>query len=179
MTLNRETIDLQATGPPVDWIDTLERTLVGARRIRELLTTRLRELDLGEPEFSLLWILASTEPAISQREIARRLAISAAQVCGLVERLRKRELIRGERDPSDRRRQCWRLTEPGAKMFRSATEKLADWIAHCDRQIAGDEKERLDRSLTVLEEATLQTPALSIATDEDKTEMEFRSGKAA
>lgn len=188
MTLYRENSDLRKTRPPADWIDTFQQTLVGSRRIRELIATRLSRLDLSEPEFSLLWILAVTErrcgdsspdQAISQREIARQLAISAAQVCGLVERMRQRELICSKRDPSDRRRQCWRLTDRGAAMFRSATERLTDWTDRCDGEIAPEEKVALDRSLTVIEQITRQSIMLQITHEEDTTETEFRSGKAA
>ncbi len=74
---------------------------------------------LSEPEFRLLWLLfpaaesaAAAEPALDQTALARRLAVSTAQVSALVERLRAAGCI-AVAPASDRRRQLWRLTPAG------------------------------------------------------------------
>lgn len=178
MTARSENTNPLESDTPAVWIDTVQHTLIGSRRIRELITARLRRIELGESEFSLLWLLGTIDQgsaagsgrAISQREIARRLAISAAQVCGLVERLRIRGLICGRRDRSDRRRQCWRLTDAGEAIFRGAIDRLADWTDACERAIGPRNKSSLDKCLMVVEQLARQA-----VHDDDSTETNTQS----
>src|SRR4051812_9473482 len=67
--------------------------------------------DLTDQEFYALWLCDDGALAArGQGEVAMALGVSAAQMSGLVERLRKRDLLQVERLGTDRRRQTWRLT---------------------------------------------------------------------
>jgi DNA-binding MarR family transcriptional regulator len=73
---------------------------------------------VGETEFRLLWELYTSQgteaaPTFDQAELADRLAVSAAQVSGVVERLRRSQLIARPAVDGDRRRQFWQLTPAG------------------------------------------------------------------
>jgi DNA-binding MarR family transcriptional regulator len=76
---------------------------------------------VGESEFRLLWELHTAcadagMASFDQAELADRLAVSAAQVSGMVERLRRSQLIARPAVDGDRRRQYWRLTAAGDEL---------------------------------------------------------------
>lgn len=76
---------------------------------------------VGEAEFRLLWELHTTHAGaaaapLDQAELADRLAVSAAQVSGVVERLRSSQLIARPSVDGDRRRQYWQLTAAGNEL---------------------------------------------------------------
>ena len=79
---------------------------------------------IGETDFRLLWDLfaadaqATAMPMFDQAALAERLAISAAQVSGMVERLRARNLVSRPSIDGDRRRQFWQLTASGQTLVR-------------------------------------------------------------
>ncbi len=87
---------------------------------------------LGESEFRVLWLLfqhqhgrARQSQALDQTELAERLAVSAAQLSGLVERLRKREMLDRVLDGGDRRRQLWRLAPAGEALVLAVVASVA------------------------------------------------------
>ena len=79
---------------------------------------------VGETEFRLMWTLFPVEespspmPRCDQAELAERLAVSAAQVSCVVERLRGSQLLERDAAEGDRRRQVWRLTAAGLALVR-------------------------------------------------------------
>lgn len=96
--------------------DACRQAVAGKLAVRQL--ARWAEgFGLGETDFRLLWTLFADgdcgAAAPDQAELAARLAVSAAQVSGGVERLRVRQLIEPGASPGDRRRQVWRLAGPG------------------------------------------------------------------
>jgi DNA-binding MarR family transcriptional regulator len=69
----------------------------------------------------LLWELFtahedSTAATFDQAALADRLAVSAAQVSGVVERLRRSQLIARPAVDGDRRRQFWQVTAAGDEL---------------------------------------------------------------
>jgi DNA-binding MarR family transcriptional regulator len=80
---------------------------------------------VSETEFRLLWLLfASDEQTrrcarspLDQCELAKQLAVSPAQVSGVVERLRTLVLVERVTCQGDRRRQCWQLTTAGRALI--------------------------------------------------------------
>ena len=80
----------------------------------------IREQPVNETEFRLLWLLfqherrdSSRRTALDQGELAAGLALSPAQISGLVERLQACALISHVTHGFDRRRQLWRLAPAG------------------------------------------------------------------
>ena len=95
----------------------------------------VRAFDVGETEFRLLWLLQdgagqSPEfPHVDQSCLAQQLAVSPAQVSGLVERLQSRGLLEHQSCDDDRRRQLWRLTAAGRELIAGVVAALARSVA--------------------------------------------------
>lgn len=99
------------------------------RSLRACLADAGKSHSLTGTEVQLLYRCASTPDGIAQRELAAALAISPAQVSGLVERLRSRALIVGHRPAEDRRRQVWKLTGRGGEVFQEVMAGVAPGLA--------------------------------------------------
>lgn len=96
--------------------------------VRRALADALSQAQLSENEFLVLAAYEAHENPPSQRELADRLAVSPAQISAIVERLRQRTWIDSQRDPHDRRRQQWSLTEAGVQVVHAAGEAItARW----------------------------------------------------
>jgi DNA-binding MarR family transcriptional regulator len=63
---------------------------------------------------------------IDQRELATRLAVSQAQVSGVVQRLQVNGYIEGLSDREDRRRQLWRLAASGETLIQQVLERVRE-----------------------------------------------------
>lgn len=105
--------------------------VAGKLALREI-GTWIEGIGVSETEFRLLWLLfqhehgeESRSTALDQAELAERLAVSAAQVSGVIERLRQRELVDRVPDVSDRRRQQWRLASSGETLVRTIIANVA------------------------------------------------------
>jgi len=99
-------------------LDTLCRRIADGRRLARRLALALREHELGEAEFRLLWLLLKTERAsLEQSLLVEELGLSPAQVSALVERLRSQKMIAPVVASKDRRRKLWQLTASGRKNF--------------------------------------------------------------
>ncbi len=133
------------------WLGLAERIVVCGRELREVLRRLAARQGLSEPEISTLWAcLGDQREGMDQRELASRLAISAAQVSGLVESLRAGGLLAGHRDQRDRRRQVWRLTPAGQAALRTAVADLADWAGRLEQRLQAGSSATLTRALDEL-----------------------------
>ncbi len=97
------------------------------RRAARALAQWCERVDLGEPEFQVLWCLREGMLCgLDQTTLVRRLTISPAQVSATVERLRTRGWIQQQSAPGDRRRNLWYLSPLGndvlAMLLESAHE---------------------------------------------------------
>ncbi len=128
------------------------------RRLREELAKIAERHAMTEPEFHLLWYcsLARSRPP-SQNDLAQGLAISPAQVSGLVEELRQKQWIAGHRAPTDRRRQVWQLTELGTSILISATREASALASQVLGYLTRDEQDVVLQSLSCLGEALRRT----------------------
>ena len=94
------------------------RAIVDGRRAARALACWMRQFELSEPEFLVLWCLRGTASAgLDQSTIAENLALSPAQVSATVERLRIRGCIAREEVSGDRRRHLWRLSASGCALL--------------------------------------------------------------
>ncbi|MFT4038501.1 MAG: MarR family transcriptional regulator [Thermomicrobiales bacterium] len=88
--------------------------------------------------------------ATSPGELARKWRVTPAVITGIIDRLERRELVRREPDPHDRRRLQLALTAAGEQvghgLERELTEALAGHFAACTPQ----ELAELERSLQLL-----------------------------
>lgn len=140
------------SGPPAgDWIDPAIELVAWGRRLGRALAGGAKEQGLSETQFQLLWLLGTlAEPLSSQAELARELALSPAQVSGLLEELRSRGLVTGRSAKSDRRRRLWRLTPAGFARRFAVAARLAQKITPAERSFteaaAGLLRSQADRS---------------------------------
>jgi DNA-binding MarR family transcriptional regulator len=106
--------------------------------------------------------------ASSPGELARRWQVTPAVITGIIDRLERRELVRREPDPDDRRRLRLALTDTGlaasALVERALTEELAAQLTKASpRQLAelGRALDLLQRTFAALEEQTPQRAGMS------------------
>jgi DNA-binding MarR family transcriptional regulator len=105
------------------------QAVAGKLAVRQL-AAWARPFGVSETEFRLLWLLVSDgsvrgSSANDQADLAERLAVSAAQVSAVVERLRVAGLVEGDRQSSDRRRRLWRPTSQGFALVDGVVTRVA------------------------------------------------------
>jgi len=126
------------------------------RLLRVWLTERLGVRGLSDGDFWVLWLCSRAAPnGFVQHELAAATGVSAAQMSGLVERLRQHGLLAGCRGDRDRRRQYWRLTTAGEDLLREIQAEIdlefETWEGTCpvqDRQALIGSIRRLSETVT-------------------------------
>lgn len=112
--------------------------------------------------FSVLTTLRDFGP-LAQHDIAARLGINRSHLVGYVDELERRDAVRRQRDPADRRRQVVSLTPSGEALL---------------AQLQGPIDQAQDRFLAVLSDqqrATLMGLLLRVLEHEDQTAGAHRS----
>lgn len=102
-------------------------------QLLQCLKVGARVRHLSEIECRALWIChRNAVSGANQTELARDLGLSATYTSELLDSLRNRGLIRGERRPPDRRRQFWLLTKDGIRQIVPLAEELDDLLLATD-----------------------------------------------
>ena len=144
--------------------DRAQQTLALLPVLRRWVTARVRwvgaDADLSLRQYAAL--TGISQGASSPGELARLWQVTPAVITGIIDRLERRELVRREPDPKDRRRLRLALTEAGlaASMLveRALTEELAAQLAQATPQELaelGRALELLQRTFAALEEQAL------------------------
>jgi DNA-binding MarR family transcriptional regulator len=121
-------VDLNATSHLDVCLQLLEKLFRCGYGLRGAISESVRPAGLSETEFRLLWLCGRADPpGVHQTELSERLAVSPAQVSAMVEQLRRKKLLLGQRSRSDRRRQCWRVTPQGRALIASLAAELNPW----------------------------------------------------
>jgi DNA-binding MarR family transcriptional regulator len=108
-----------------DRLHLLLEASAATRAWRARLAEQVAAWGLTDQEFLVLWLCDDRSGAAQgQGELAATLGASAAQMSGLVERLRQRDLLQVERVGNDRRRQAWRLSPTGKEILVAACQAL-------------------------------------------------------
>jgi len=120
-------------------IDAACQLVVAGKLALRDITAWVHQFGVSDSEFRLLWLLFQLEGPtatceIDQAELAEQLAVSAAQVSGVVERLMQRDLVVRVLDGADRRRQLWRLAGAGAQLVRDVIASVAAFEAPAPAQ---------------------------------------------
>jgi len=154
-----------SVAPASRWIGLSEQISLCGRILRSHLVDQTEKAGLSESQLSVLWACASaTADGLSQSELAQRLLVSPALVSGLVEQLRRRRLLTGQRDKADRRRQVWRATASGRDLVQGILVAVADWASRLDDHLGTRNVELLAVLTSQLigslgRSALLETPA--------------------
>lgn len=141
------------------WADLVALNAVLGRRLRGAVAAMSARHGLNEGQFSLLWHCRQAPAGgLSQQEIAAELALSPAQISVQVEQLRQAGWLSGERDGSDRRRQCWRLTASGRAIADRVAEDIAGWAAQASFPLDRSLAPALNRLLSAVSQAAVTSP---------------------
>ncbi|MGC6484495.1 MAG: MarR family winged helix-turn-helix transcriptional regulator [Candidatus Puniceispirillales bacterium] len=105
-----------------------------------LFTDRIEEIT--RPQFSVLAKLCALGEA-SQNELGRSIAMDAATIKGVVDRLRARGLVSAEPLATDRRRLILKPTPAGRALFDSLISRALDASAATLSPLDDDEKKQL------------------------------------
>lgn len=120
-----QTTDKEPANPDQKSLSQLVRQTISGRQANKAMTQHAKSAGLTETELCILWSLYHYAPVlVSQRELAEHLQISTAHISVTVTELDHAELIYGQRDPQDRRRQCWQLTPAGRQRLALADTGL-------------------------------------------------------
>ena len=131
--------------------ESVERDIVRSlRRIIRAVGLYSRELqrrhDLTAPQLATLRQLRR-KGALSAGELAQGIAVSAATVTGIVDRLEERGLVSRTRDPADRRRVLIALTDAGLEKVASSPPPLHERFLLRLTELAPEERAAIDRVL--------------------------------
>jgi DNA-binding MarR family transcriptional regulator len=110
-------------------------------------TTAAADMGLTSSQAKTLTVLRRA-PA-SMRSLAHTLACDASNVTGIIDRLEKRDLVRREVSPTDRRVKNVALTEVGQKAIDTIRERMEQTQTGLD-QLSDEERAELFRLLTVV-----------------------------
>ena len=118
--------------------------LISLRRIMRAIDLHSKHLErqagLTVPQILILQTIEdSGSPAVS--EVARRVSLSQATVTSVIDRLVKKDLVRRDRNASDRRVVSVSLTDPGKSTIREAPELLqADFVRQFEQLPSWEQK---------------------------------------
>lgn len=104
-------------------MDAVFRLIAAGRAMARQLGSFVRNYGINETEFRLLWLLLDVS-ALDQKHIAGELALSPAQVSGLVERFRRHGLLVASSVSEDRRRKIWQLSLSGRELAQKIVADL-------------------------------------------------------
>lgn len=84
---------------------------------------------------------------LSQNELGRLTAMDIATIKGVVDRLRKRDLVKSSKDPNDARRQLIELTALGQDVIQAAIPKAVEVTEQTINSLSKDEAAQLIKLL--------------------------------
>jgi len=154
--------------------DRAQQTLALLPVLRRWLTARVHRAgaDTGLSLRQYAALNGIREGASSPGELARLWQVTPAVITGIIDRLERRELVRREPDPDDRRRLRLALTDAGlaASTFveRALTEELAAPLSQASpRELAelGRALDLLQQTFAALEEQTPRPIEMSVGDD--------------
>jgi DNA-binding MarR family transcriptional regulator len=113
--------------------------------LRQTVETGLRARGIDNPSFvhGMLMKTLAREPGLSGAQLARRTAVTAQSMNGLLRGLEKATLLVREKHPENRRTDCWFLTAAGLKQLETATEVVDGVMARIRSAISKADSVRL------------------------------------
>lgn len=125
--------------------------------LRRTISDRIRPWGINDVELLVLWLCdEAAEPGIAQSELVANIGVSAAQMSGLVDRLRQQGMLTGKRCNSDRRRQYWSLAGDGKRVLDEIRAELTFVSVGLTRHLSVNEQRLLASLLLRLTQAAKQ-----------------------
>lgn len=169
-----EVPQLEAANPHINW--TVYRTLLNVVLTYSALDSRLARFlsrwDLFPSAFNLLTILSRAgEEGIHLSRISELLAVSRANVTGLVDVLARKGLVTRVSNPADRRVRLAQLTEKGRLLIQEILPQYYQFNAGLCSDIPEADTESLHKTLThlrdkICEDNNCSIPAAMTAEEE-------------
>lgn len=125
-------------------LDAYIKLMRAADSVTARLAPRLAQAELTFSQFGVMEALFHLGP-MSQKELARKLLKSGGNITMVVDNLERRDLVRRERGPEDRRVCTVHLTEAGEKLIRELFPGHASAIAAELSVLSPEEQEELAR----------------------------------
>ena len=148
---------------PDELVELAHELTLCQRQLWALLMERLRPWTLGHTEFLVLWLCErDAVRGLPQKDLVTATGVSAAQMSGVVEQLRRRGLLAAERGPQDRRQQLWRLTDAGRRLVAELRTALAPTADQLSQHISPVETEHLRALIQHLRAAAEVPPLLGL-----------------
>jgi MarR family 2-MHQ and catechol resistance regulon transcriptional repressor len=123
-------------------------------KLHRLESENLAQFDLTPAKFGVLAHLSAND-GITQQELSEMLFVTKGNVCGLIDRLEKDELVMRVSDPGDRRSNRLHLTPKGEELVRVVVPANERFIDDYMSVLSSEEQDtlrsllrRLDKSLT-------------------------------
>ena len=141
------------------------------RELRRTLADHIRRWGITDVELLVLWLChEAATPGIAQSELVANIGVSAAQMSGLVDRLRQQGLLTARRCDSDRRRQYWSLAGEGRRVLEEIRADLNFVSAGLTKHLTVDEQGLLASLLHRVTQFSMRPIALRAVTpDTDDT----------
>jgi len=137
------------TNPPRLRPDSLGFLLTDtARKLRGAFETRIAESGLGvTPGEARALVHASHAQGERQNALAEKMGVEPMTLCGFVDRLEKRSLVRRAAHPDDRRSKTIELTDAGEDLMREVEQIAARLVDEVTDGLSADENRVLRMSL--------------------------------
>lgn len=123
-------------------LSTYVKLMRAAESISSSVHGHLNESGLTISQFGVLEALFHLGP-LSQADLARKILKSTGNITMVIDNLEKRDLVKRERDPEDRRYYAVRLTEEGKKTIGSIFPRHAGRIVNDMNALSKAEQETL------------------------------------
>lgn len=112
------------------------------RQMRVYAERRLKHLDLGFPEITVLLFLSAHE-SMNQEQVAKHLAIDKGAIAKTMSKLEEKGLITRSENKENKREKIITATEQSAPYLEEIKEVMKEWSSHVHRGIPEDEREKL------------------------------------
>ena len=120
-----------------------------AQQCRSYFDSLVEPLGIHGRHFSVLAVLGEEKP-LSQVEMGERLGIDRNTMTLLLDDLEKKELVKRERDPRDRRAHCVTLTDAGREVLVKSTEFAKRTNDEVFAPLSSEERQQLHSLLSRL-----------------------------
>jgi MarR family 2-MHQ and catechol resistance regulon transcriptional repressor len=133
-------------------LDAFIKLMRAANSVASVVNTTLGQVDLTPSQFGVLEALYHLGP-MCQKALAEKLLVTGGNITMVIDNLEKRDLVRRQRDPDDRRYVTITLTREGKKLIDSILPNHVRGIVTAMSALPADEQKELGRLCRTLGKA--------------------------